>query len=219
MRVFFGKRPDDAYLRSPTPWGDLYQTFGWPETRRTLRPISAKVLSITSQPTVLTQKIIENNSSKPVVFNVGSSQSVSNTAGSKWLTNEPLTMDQISYEFDLAFAGRSASFSYANAWGIDANKAEVVTLGSDMEVLLLPQQSVVTELRATRAIVRIQVVYKATVAGKIAVSYNETFKGHQFWDFDVSSVMKAVDLRNGLVSKEVISIAFYSRARIVVHDR
>src|SRR5947207_10532693 len=27
---YFGKNPNDAYLHSPTPWNDLYKTYGWP---------------------------------------------------------------------------------------------------------------------------------------------------------------------------------------------
>lgn len=224
IRAYFGKRPDDAYLRSPTPWGDLYQSYGWPQVTRTLIPRSAKILAISSQPQIVMRQVFENNSTKPATFNVGISQSVQNTVSSSWSKGGDLTIGQeISYGVDIEgiVGGGSTSFSYTSSWGENTEKSQSVTVGasSAMEILLQPGQGVIAELQATRGSIKVEVEYTASLSGSSAVNYGKTYKGHHFWSLDIRAIMSSGGLSNSVVSKEVLDIGFYSNSKVIVHDR
>ncbi|XP_048000164.1 spherulin-2A-like [Leguminivora glycinivorella] len=224
VNAYFGKRPDDAYLRSPTPWGDLYRTYNWQQVARTLIPKSSKVLKIKSQPLIVMQQVFENNSTMPATFNVGISHSVENRVSSHWTKSGELSLTQeISYGIDIEVAnfGGSTSFSYTSGWGIGAEKSETVTIGatSSMNVLLQPGQSVTTELLATKGTIQIEVEYMASLSGAVAVNYDKVYKGHHYWALPIEAVMSQGGLKNEIMSKEIIEIDFYSQSKVIVHDR
>ena len=89
-----GRVPDDAYLHSPTPWSDLYKTYGWQETETVLRPISAEILGVTTDSVALKSQIFENDSDQRAQFDVSISDTVSNTVTNTWQTGGSLTFDQ-----------------------------------------------------------------------------------------------------------------------------
>ncbi|XP_053620977.1 spherulin-2A [Plodia interpunctella] len=222
--AYFGRRPDDAYLRSPTPWGDLYSTFGWDQVLSTLVPKNGKILGITSQPMIITKQLFENNSSKPATFDVGISQSVQNTVKSSWSQGGSLNVAQeINYGFDIEFikGGGKTAFSYTSTWGRNTEKSESVTIGSQsgMKILLQPGQAVVAQLQATKGTIRMEVEYEASLSGASAVNYDDGYRGHHFWSLDIRAIMASVGLPNQKVSKEVIEIDFYSQSRVVVNDK
>lgn len=222
VQAYFGKYPQDTFVRSPTPWGDLYESFGWSEVVRTLVPKTGRIVKISSEPMVLLQQIFENNSSKPAMFNVGISQAVATTVSSKWTKGGELSIEQeINYEFDIEVAETgSRSLSYSSLWGETAEKSQTVTVGSSsaMELMLQPGQTVVAQLEATKGSMLVEISYEASLSGAVAVNYDDVYKGHHFWGLDVNAVMTHGNIKNMLMSKEVIEIDFYSNAKVVVND-
>jgi hypothetical protein len=221
---YFGKRPNDAYLRSPTPFNDLYQTYGWDQVTRTLRPRKANVLGIDSQPMIVMQQVFENNSTKPATFNVGISQEVANTVSNSWNTGGSLTVGQeINYGFDIKVAegGGTTSLSYTNSWGKSVEKSQTITVGSSsaMEMVLQPGQAVIAQLLATKGTIKIQVEYEASLSGITAVNYNPIYQGHHFWGLNIGGVMSSGGVSNSVVSREVIEVGFYSQSKVIVKDR
>ncbi|XP_059047952.1 spherulin-2A-like [Achroia grisella] len=224
VNSYFGKRPDDAYLRSPTPWGDLYKSYGWDQVRRTLVPRNGKILRITSKPVVVMEQVFENNSTRPALFNVGISQTVENTVTSSWSKGGALSIGQeISYGFDIEVAsgGGTTSLSYTSSWGENTDKSESITVGasSAMEITLQPGQAVIAQLHATRGSIEVEVEYEAALSGDTAINYSKTYKGHHFWALGIRDVMSSGGLSNKKESKEVISIGFYANSKVVVHDK
>ena len=65
---YFGRRPNDAYLHSPTPWGDLYKRFSWEQVETVVVAESAQILEITSQPEIVKSETFENSSSYAADF-------------------------------------------------------------------------------------------------------------------------------------------------------
>ncbi|XP_047508726.1 spherulin-2A-like [Pieris napi] len=224
VEAYFGGWPDDAYLRSPTPWGDLFKSYGWPEVRRTLVPKRGRILSMTSQPQIVMQQIFENNSSKPATFNVGISQSLQNTMSSSWSKSEDLTINSdIGFDFDIDFANIAGKTSmvFSSSYGSSSQKAQTVTVGSSshVDVLLQPGQSVMAELHATRGSLKVEMEYEASVSGDVAVNYNTPYKGHHFWGLSVEAVMNKAGLSDHLTSKQVIDVGFFTSSNVVVYDR
>ncbi|XP_026754524.2 spherulin-2A [Galleria mellonella] len=223
VQSYFGQRPDDAFLRSPTPWGDLYQVYGWPQVARSLSPQRASILQVSSKPSIILTQHFRNNSTQPATFKAQIQQQVQNTVTSTWEKGGELTVGQeIEYGFDIKVVsvGGKTSFSYTSRWGESVSKSETVTVGSEsgVEITLEPGQAIIAELLATRGTMEIQVDYEATLSGATAVNYANTFKGHHFWALDINAVMTSGDLNPTAHSREVIKLGYYSSSHVVIRD-
>ena len=100
----FGNNPNDAYLHSPTPWNDLYKTYGWPEVQTILIVQDAKIRGITSDPVVVATRTFTNRSSKKAVFDASISDQVSNTTESNWSTTNTIEVEQ-KFTYNVSFLG------------------------------------------------------------------------------------------------------------------
>lgn len=223
VNVAFGKRPNDAYLRSPTPWGDLYKRYSWPQVQTVTVVESAEILSVTLKPVQLKTQTFTNSSSHTATFNVGITETVGDTTTSSWTTGHTLTLEQkITYKVGFlgTGGGGETGFSYSEQWGVGGQESKSITLGSTsaVSVTLDPGESVVAELSASRGVMKVRITYKSYLTGVTAVNYNPTFKGHHFWALDIGRVMSSGKISNSVVSTEDIEIDYYSSAKIEVKD-
>ena len=224
VKADFGKSPNDAYLHSNTPWGDLYKTYKWPQVQMVLFVQDAKILGITSEPVIVKTQEFANNSSQKATFNVEISESVNNTTSSTWSKVSTLTIGQ-KFSYDVNFLGSGGggetSMSYSEAWGSGGAKSKSIALGSTcgVTVELDPGESVVARLSASRGTMKVQIRYKAYLTGMTAVNYNPTWKGHHFWALPVSRVMSAGCISNSVESIEDIEIGYYSNSKIELKDK
>lgn len=223
IKAYFGKLPNDAYLHSETPWGDLYKKYGWEQVQLVFAAESAEILEITSEPQILKTQTFKNNSSKKATFNVAISDTVSNTTSSSWSTNNQLTIGQ-DFKYGMSFLGTGAegtsSFSYSQSWGRESSNSLNVTVGSTsgVNIDLEPGESVTAKLSASRGVMKVKIVYNAYLIGCTAVNYNPTYKGHHFWCFPISRVMAAGNILNSNKSIEEIEIGYYSNSSIEIED-
>lgn len=223
VKAYFGKKPDTAYVRSPTPFGDLYSTYDWSQVIRTLVPKSARILKITSEPQIVMQQMFENNSSKPKLFNMGIQQDVQETVSSSMSQPQGLNINEdISYELDIQSSKRNGkALAYTSKYGQNYKKSRSVKVGptSPMNLLLKAGQAAIATLEATQGTVTVEIEYEANLSGTVAVNYDETYKGHNYWALDVREVMEKGNLMNKMRSKEVIEINFYVNPKVSVYDR
>lgn len=222
VEAYFGKAPNDAYLHSPTPWNDLYKTYGWPQVSTLLTVQKAEILGLTSTPEIVKTQQFSNDSSHSATFNVSISDSVANTVSSGWSTGGTLSISE-AIEVGVDFiedAKSTTTISYSQSWGIHQEKSQTVTVGSDsgVTVTLDPNESIVAELSASRGVLKVRITYVARLIGSAAVNYNPTFKGHHFWALDIGSVMGAAGISNAVVSTQDIEIGYYSNAKITLRD-
>ena len=219
IATYFGKAPNDAYLHSVTPWGDLYTTYGWPQVETVLSVVSATITGITSEPVIVAQQVFINNSNKRGTFNTGISDDVSNTTESNWSATNTIDMTQ-TVKYGISFLGTggggSTSMSYGQTWGQGGSESQNVTVGSaqGVSVELDPGESVVAVLTASRGAMKVRIVYQANLTGITADNYNPTYNGHHFWALDLPSVMKGSNITNSLPFTEDIEIGFYSNSQI-----
>jgi len=224
VKAYFGKSPNDAYLHSPTPWGDLYKRYSWPQVQMVLVVQSAEILGITSQPVIIKTQDFVNNSNHKGTFNVAISESVNNTTSSNWNTGGTLSIGQkISYGVKFLGAGAEGetSMSYSQSWGVGGQESKSITVGSTagVSVELDPGKSVVAELSASRGVMKIRVRYTAYLIGNTAINYNPTYKGHHFWGLGISGVMSKAGISNSIISTEDIEIGYYSNSKIELKDK
>lgn len=216
VKAYFGRAPNDAYLHSPTPWGDLYKRYNWPQVQTVVVAESAEILDITSKPVSLRTQHFTNSSSHTATFNVHITDTVSDTTSSTWSTGGTLTIGQ-KLEYNIGFAGAETSLSYSQSWGIGGEKSKNVTLGasSGASIELKPDQAVEAVLSASHGVMKVRIRYKAKLIGSTAINYNPTFKGHHFWCLPIGGV---IDGHNSVVSTEDIEIDYHSNAKIEIKD-
>lgn len=217
-----GKSPNDAYLHSPTPWGDLYTTYDWPQVQAQLEVESVTITGITSNPVIVAQQTFKNSSSVPATYNCGISQSVANTSSSTWTETNTQTFSQkINYKIGiLGMGGGETSWTYAQALGESTTETQTVTVGttSSVSLTLQPGQSVVSVLSASRGVMQVRVVYSVHLIGDTATNYNPTYQGHHFWAMPIGSVMQAGKIANLQTVTEDMEVTFYSSSTIDVTD-
>lgn len=214
----FGKNPNDAYLHSVTPWGDLYKTYNWPQVETVLDVESATITGITSEPVIVATQVFSNNSNVKATFNVSISDQVANTSSSTWSKTDSITVGQkITYKIGFlgTGAGGETSMSYSHTWGESKTESLTVTVGtqSGVSVVLDPGQSVESILSASRGVLKIRIVYKAYLIGDTAINYNPTYKDHHFWALDIGEVMGG-RISNLKTFTEDLEIGFYSKSKI-----
>lgn len=221
---YFGKNPNDAYLHSPTPWDDLYKTYGWDQVQTLLVVKSATITGITSEPVIVATKTFANNSTKKATFDASISDQVTNTTESNWSETDTIEVSQtISYGIEFlgcGSAGGSTSMSYNHSWGQGGSESKSISIGtsSGVSVELNPGESVEAVLSASRGVMKVRIVYKAYLTGSTAVNYNPTYKDHHFWGLNIGSVMSAASLSNIREFTEDIEIGYYSNAQIELRD-
>jgi hypothetical protein len=219
VRKTFGARPDDLYLSSPTPWNDLYKTYGWPQVTVNLVPVSAVITGVTTTSTIMKQQTFTNKSGLVGSFNTSIVDSVANTVSNSWSNSDKITVGQkISYKVDFAGSGvgGETSFSYEHSWGQTKTETLGVTLGSSSgsTVQLQPGQTVLVQLTASEGAMTVNVQYRASLSGSVAINYGGTFKGHHFWALDINSL--GLNLSN--TATEELKVGYFGNAEIVLKD-
>ena len=217
---YFGKAPNDAYLHSPTPWGDLYKRYSWPQVQTVAVPMSSEIVDITLKPVSLKTQTFTNESSHPATFNVNITDDVTDTTSTSWSTGGTLSIGQ-KMSYKIGFIGAETSLTYSKSWGAGGQESKSVTLGSQsgISIELKPGESVIAELSASRGVMKVRIGYKAYLTGVTAVNYNPTYKGHHFWALNIGAVMSSAGVSNSLAYTEDIEIDYFSSAKIVVKDK
>ncbi len=110
--------------------------------------------------------------------------------------------------------------SYSHAWGEGGVKKKAVKFKATagVSVDLEPNESAKVELTASRGVMKVKIVYRAKLEGSVAVNYSKSYKGHHFWCYDISEVMRAADINNSLEFTEDIEIVFYSNGKVELNN-
>lgn len=219
---YFGKSPNDAYLHSPTPWNDLYKTYGWSQVKTVTVPIKAEILSLNSQPTVLEQRTFKNDSNVKGTFNTSISDEVSNTVETNWSTGGTLEISEaieVGVNF-IADAKSTTTLSYSQSWGVGGSKSQTTTIGTTtgVSVELDPGQSVIAMLSASKGTLKVRITYQSYLTGICAVNYNPTFKDHHFWALPIESIMASGGLSNKVVSTQDFELGYYSDGKVEIKN-
>ncbi len=224
VNEYFGKSPNDAYLCSPTPWGDLYEKYSWPQVQRVLVVQKAEILGITSEPVIVKTQEFENSSSVKGTFNVAITESVNNTTSSSWNNVSTLSVGQ-KFKYGVKFLGSGAegetSLSFSQSWGKGGQESKSITVGSTagVSVELNPGESIVAQLSASRGVMKVRIHYNAYLIGNSAVNYNPKHKEHHFWSLGIRGVMSKAGISNSKKTTEDIEIGYYSNSKIELKDK
>ncbi|CAG4960690.1 unnamed protein product [Parnassius apollo] len=216
--------PSNVYLKSPTPWGDLFRKYNWEQVSRILTVKSARLKTIAMKPVIVLSHDFDNVSNKTIKVNTGISQTVENTISTSWTKSKETTVSQkIEYDVNVMFAKvmGTTGFSYTTSWGESEERSETITIGttSGVETELQPGQAATAVLSANKGALEVEVVYLAKLRGNVAVNFKIPYKGHHFWGPSIDSVMKSGGLENEVIIKETIKLGFYTDASLKVYDK
>ena len=223
VAVSHGKRPDDLYLGSPTPWNDLYHTYGWQPVMTSLQFVSATVSSFKSTLQAVNSVMLQNSGTVEGVFHADISKTVTNSTSSSWSSQDAIDVGQ-KFTYDVSFLGTGGggetSLNYTHTWGQGGSQSQDVALGTTqgVSVTLQPGRVVYVDLMAYQGTMTVDVVYNATLSGDMAVNYGTPFKGHHFWALDVNEVLSANHKPTSAQITERIQVQFYTSASVVMRD-
>lgn len=220
---YFGARPDDAYLHSDTPWGDLYKTYSWDQVQTVLVVDSATITGITSEPEIIAQQTFKNNSTLTGNFDCSIHDSVTNTTENTWSHSNSIEIDQM-IKYGISFLGTGGggetTMKYTHTWGESKSESTSVEVGrsTGVQVELNPGQAVQAILTASRGTMNVRVAYRAYLTGSTAINYGGTYQGHHFWSLPIDAVMNTAGISNSISITEDISIGFYANSTVEIKD-
>src|SRR6218665_3455627 len=218
---YFGKDPNYAYLKSPTPpFGDLYKKNGISQVQRVLKPIKAEILGIKTKPTIVSANTLTNTSNKTATFTANISEQVTDSVSTEWSFSSRLYVEQmISYK--LGFLGTEfggeTRFGLELGFGVSKTWTKEVSTGMEtgVNVELKPGESAIVELSASRGTMLVRVTYEAYLIGNTIVHYNQKYKDHNTWRISIGAVLggsKKVQI------VEDIEVGYYSKATARVRN-
>ncbi|KAJ8705998.1 hypothetical protein PYW07_010775 [Mythimna separata] len=219
-----GRRPNDVYVKSPTPWGDLYKTYKWEEVKKVLSIKSAKLKKMTKNPIILMTQDFENSSNWTITVNAGISHEVQNTIKSSWSKDNSIAVSHaFEYGINLGVveAGETTTFSFNQSWGVNETKSKTEVIGetSGMSVELKPGEAVTVVLSANAGYLEVEIEHMAKLIGTVAVNYIPTYKGHHFKNVAIDQVMSSGGIKNEVITKELIQFGYHVDAKLSVYDK
>jgi hypothetical protein len=219
VEAYFGKKPNDAYLHSPTPWNDLYKTYNWEQVTVHLRTLEASIIDISSKPVILKTQTFKNKSSKTATFDVSIYSDVSDTVEANWSQTVGLSFTQ-SISYGTKIFGGETSITFSAEFQQGGSKSQTVTVGQSSGVMvdLDPGESVKAILSAHHGSLGVRVAYEAYLSGLSAVNYNPTYKDHHFWALAIDGVRQAVKLPGTFRIVDDIRVGYFSDGEIVLED-
>ena len=166
VNSYFGKKPNDAYLKSPTPWNDLYKSYGWPQVQTVLEPKRAEILEVDTKPTILNTNTLTNESDFTATFTSKISKDVTDSVSNTWSNSSKVSFQQtVEYKFKFLGigAGGETSFGFEQEWGRSQTVTKESTVGMEtgVSVELKPGESAIVELSASSGTMRVRITYEA----------------------------------------------------------
>ncbi|CAH4037566.1 spherulin-2A-like [Pieris brassicae] len=224
VRRYYKVRPQSVYLKSPTPWNDLYKTNDWEQVSRILSVKSATLKLNNKQNTVVLSQDFENYSNSTIKVNTALSQSVENSISTSWsVSKEWSVSQQFEYDVNVIFAkiAGTTGFTWTSNWGKNEEKSETFTIGatSSVETELKPGQAVTAILTGNKRVLEIEVVYAATLRGNVAVNFKKSFRGHYFYGPSIVSVLNTAGMDTEKLITENIKIGVYIDHSLKVFDK
>lgn len=219
VRVELGKVPDGGiYLKDPTPYGNVFHKFKWPEIQRNLHVERVQIHEMITKKVVLKQHEHVNYSADDSQSERSLFVDVENSAYSNW-SAKGLPDEDIFY--DVLFKCANTSFKYENKWRNRSLKSSFVRFGtSDQKSMTLkPGRGIVKTLTALKTIFVLRVDYKAQLTGNIIADYENLYGKYHFYAPTIDNIMVAGKIVNEIVTSEKIEIRCFTDPRLDIYDK
>ncbi|CAB3256078.1 unnamed protein product [Arctia plantaginis] len=213
MKVELGKEPKDIFLHDPTFYGHLFRKFKWEPVQRSITVHKTKIVDIIKEDLIIKKHEFINNSTSVVKSNRCIYEMVENTAQSLW-SEGGIAEDEIFYHVDFNFT--YGHFKYKNKWRSNKTHGARMSFGLTKKrnsIFIKPNETVVTDLIATKMIMIIEVEYKTELIGSAVANYAKLYGTYHFWAPSIRSIMKAANMKNELLTTEEIEVRCFVNPR------
>ncbi|KAI8433550.1 hypothetical protein MSG28_015576 [Choristoneura fumiferana] len=211
--------PTNVYIKSPTPWHDLYKTYGWKQVNTVIKPVKTNIVYIEKETDVVLNRKIVHGGSEPSEHKVTLPTKVENNVTSYWNKDTKPFKADIEYNINFDGIGNLTKFNLNSTWNTNLFKRDVgVVSPSVVQFSLEPNQNSSVTLTATKVTVNVQVEHMAILDGIVVANFEEAINGHHFYAYDIGSVMDAANLSDIITTKEDIVIQFYADSKVIVED-
>lgn len=224
--LIWGKEPNDVFLHSPTPWGDLYKTYGWEQVQTVIALKNLPIIEAVNTDHVLKdQKTIVNNEKEKKTFEVEFSSEY----------DDYISCIECSADIPIpGFIDTKNYISYKTTFPPVDSQGEPLTLNSRISIWdskpshikgsteirktieLEPGQSARAEYYVDVCTARIKVPFKMYLQGGVAMNYNPTYKGHHFYKVSIEYIMSESGIPNDYSYQQEIEVGFCANPRIEI---
>lgn len=216
-----GRRPNDVFLHSPTPWGDLYQTYGWPEVKVTVATVHTEVAGIEKLPTVAAYTNFINHDNFRTKVGGDVSATIFHNVATRWHDSrtEGSTV-KIGASFKVLGLGGdlSVDFKSEHTFGKDdtTTAGDSHTYADKVERELDPGGSFEARITVTRWELKGRVRYRVSLSGAVAVNYDVPQAGHHFHAVDIATVMAKAGLQSSFEITSDVTIGYFTEGHVEI---
>ncbi len=222
FNALLGQTPDDVFFSDPTPWNNLFATYGWTPVTTALVAGTPTSVSVTpGSEASFTLTTFTNSGPVPATFHAAATVQVETTLSDTWSNSDTIDVTQtVSYGMKVLGLGGETSFSYSHTWGQSQTQSTATTLGVEagVEVTLQPGQSAYVVITATPGTLTMTVPYTATLYGGGAANYSDKCQGHHFWWGEINSMLGKLSLPTSVAISQTVTFSFYAKVSVTVHD-
>ncbi|CAG9573036.1 unnamed protein product [Danaus chrysippus] len=215
---YLGAVPDNVFYKSPTLFGDLYKTLNWEPVKMMMTPINTSILSVAMEPTLVMTKHLFNNKTEDLDIKTDVHQTFVNTVSATWDKEGELGVEKIRHGFDFDTAMDHSYFSFVSKMGEDFERSWPMTLHTEVQVTLKPDQHVIAEVYATKRTAIMRVDFETTLTGTVAINFDKEYKGHRFWSLDINTLLLSDGLNRSMHFSEVLELVHFTEASLVIKD-
>lgn len=208
-----------VFIRSPTPWHDLYTTYGWKQVNTVVKPIKTTIINIKKETDVILNQKAVYGGPEPSEHKVTLPTKVENNVTIYWNKDTKPFKGDIEYNINFDGIGNTTKFKMNSTWNTNLLERNVgVVSPSVVELRLEPQQNSSVTLTATKVSVNLEVEFIAILDGTVVANFEEAINGHHFFAYDVGSVAQAANFSDTIATKVNIGIEFYTDSKVSVDD-
>ncbi|XP_063538173.1 spherulin-2A-like [Cydia strobilella] len=208
VRGYSGGSPNGVFVKSPTPWGNLYERFNWTEVTRVTNVKRAMITNIATEAVTLSKSnCINQSNNSEIVCDVKAD--VDNYVKNNF-TGKRMSINA-EYHIDLVCLHRKLVLRL----GVNNFTEDPMNLQIKDKITLESSQTAVYVLNATKVNIDVLVDYESSVFGDVAANFNPRYKGHHFWVYNLreliavgSGSMSAVQKNSNLITMEYFINAF-----------
>ncbi|XP_038217213.1 uncharacterized protein LOC119836072 [Zerene cesonia] len=216
-RVEFGQTPDEVFLKDPTEYHNLYSKFDWKQVNRDIRVKNVEIYDTIIEDVVLKSSSHINNTTDTIKSKIALYERVENTVVTKWSnTGYP---GEFSYNVNANFDG--IRFKIKHSWRKNEMKFVSVNFGASRQgfIYLRPNQISSTVLTAKRIIIIVKIDFVTSLSGCVVANYGHLIATYHFWAPSIDNIMKAANIKNEIITSEVMEIKCYTDPVVNVFDK
>jgi hypothetical protein len=218
---YFGKKPNDAYLKSPTPWGDLYEQYHWNQVERVSTIINPQIVIINVEEIVLKSQNFTNLSDSFQYIDIGYSIQTNYEVIFHWNNAAKVMIENpisFSIDYDLYQSVDTAIFNvtYNQTNGYQYSR----TIGATGEIQhsISPNESIIVDLVVNKYHMIAQFDIESHLIGFTVANYNPTYRDYHFWGFEIGQVMSARGIKNNITSTIQVELIYFDYVRMDIHN-